>query len=189
MQTGYIRLMATFRRARTAGASWFFTLATHDRQPLLTHPDAIHALREAMREVCDTRSFEIVACVIMPDHLHAVWTLPADDADYSTRWGCIKRHVGKKIGHLVSAPLRESMRRRGESGVWQRRFWEHRIRDEADLHRHVDYIHFNPVKHGHVGRVSEWPWSSFHQYVRRGVLPADWATEPDINAALTGPDK
>src|SRR5699024_4316287 len=150
--------------------------------------DALAALRDAMRQVRATHPFDIVACVIMPDHLHAVWTLPLDDADYSMRWGRIKRHVGQRIGHLATVPLRESMRRRGESGVWQRRFWEHQIRDDADLRRHVDYIHFNPIKHGYVERLVDWPWSSFHRYVRRGDLPPDWANAPDTDASSMGPD-
>jgi len=112
--------------------------------------------------------------VVRPDHLHCLWTLPSDDVDYSTRWRLIKAMFARQI----PAGERLSKRRefRGERGIRQRRFWAHAIRQEADIVRHVDYIHFNPVKHGHVEHAADWPYSSFHRYVRRGELPADCKT-------------
>lgn len=121
--------------------------------------------------------FEIVALVLLPDHLHAVWTLPPGDPDYPRRWAMIKRHVAREARCGVAAPLPRSMAARHETGVWQRRHREHLIRDEADLQRHVDYIHINPVKHGYVERVADWPHCAFHRYVKRGWLPPEWAAE------------
>ena len=117
---------------------------------------------------------------MLPDHLHAIWTLPEGDDDYATRWNLIKARFSRC---LAPAPERSpSKRARREKGIWQRRYWEHRIRDEADYERHVDYLHFNPVKHGYVTRVANWPHSSFHQFVKRGLLETDWAgdiSQPD----------
>lgn len=112
------------------------------------------------------------AVVILPDHLHCVWTLPPNDADYALGW----REIKSQFSRRVPVGERRSMGRlnKGERGIWQRRYWEHTLRDDRDVERHVDYIHYNPVKHGHVSRVSEWPYSSFHRFVRKGVYPADW---------------
>lgn len=170
--------MATYRRMQVPGTTYFFTLATFRRQPLLTHPDSVTAIRDAIRMVRKVLPFEIVAFVVLPDHLHAIWTLPPGDADYPRRWALIKREAGREIGRFVRIELPRSMIARHESGVWQRRYWEHLVRDDDDLKRHVDYIHFNPVKHGYARRVAEWPHSTFHRYVKRGLLPLDWAAEP-----------
>jgi putative transposase len=110
--------------------------------------------------------------VILPDHLHVVMTLPLDDADFSGRWRRIKGHFSSRL-IAAGAPLKRHAN--GDLALWQRRFWEHTIRDDNDFARHVDYIHFNPVKHGLVSRVRDWPYSSFHVYVRQGLLPEDWA--------------
>jgi putative transposase len=178
--------MATFRRAFSPGGSFFFTVATHQRQPLLTHPEVVTALRHAFRTVKADHPFVVDAIVILPDHLHTVWTLPPGDSDYPRRWNLIKRTTSIAARHLVIAPLRASLRQRHEIGLWQRRYWEHQIRDERDFARHVDYIHWNPVKHGHVERVADWPYSSFHRYARNGSLPADWATtDPDGQSGET----
>ena len=118
----------------------------------------------------------IDAMVVLPDRLHALWTLPADDGDFSTRWMLIKQGFTKRL-HAVSVldvPALQSRGGKGERSVWQRRYWEHQVRDDNDFARHVDYIHFNPVKHGLVQRAAEWPHSSFHRYVREGKLGADW---------------
>ena len=109
----------------------------------------------------------------MPDHLHTIWTLPENDADYSSRWRAIKSRFTRRL-RTQGAPLQANSK--GEYALWQRRYWEHTIRDEDDLQKHVDYIHYNPVKHGLVNRVTDWPYSSFHRYVRRGWLSQDWAT-------------
>jgi putative transposase len=121
----------------------------------------------------ERRPFETIAICVLPDHLHAVWALPPDDADYSSRWSLIKS--GFSRGLAVDAPRSDSKVAKRERGIWQRRYWEHAIRDDGDLERHVDYIHFNPVKHGYVSKVGDWPHSTFHRYVARGLLPPDWA--------------
>ena len=170
--------MATFRRSTTEGATWFFTVATYRRQPILTHPDVLGALRNVIREVRRDRPFDILAWVVLPDHLHTIWRLPVGDAAYPTRWALIKRKTAQQTRHLVQTPLVASMKVRGEIGLWQRRYWEHQIRDERDLERHVDYIHYNPVKHGLVPRASDWPHSTFHRYVAKSLLPMDWSDKP-----------
>lgn len=116
------------------------------------------------------RPFAIDAIVILPEHLHTIMTLPDSDADFSGRW----RRIKSLFTRQVAATEGIKASRKGEYALWQRRFWEHTVRDEDDFARHVDYIHFNPVKHGHASRVSEWPYSSFHRYVRQGSLPEDW---------------
>jgi putative transposase len=121
--------------------------------------------------VAKQRPFETVAICILPDHLHAIWTLPQDDSDFATRWNLIKGGFSRG---LPTGSRSASKHARREKGIWQRRYWEHLIRNDTDLTRHVDYIHFNPVKHGLVTRVTDWPHSSFHRYVERGDLPADW---------------
>lgn len=169
--------MATYRRAIVPGGCFFFTVNTERRQRLLTEPAVIEALRGAFRAVRRDHPFTIDAIVVLPDHLHTIWTLPQDDADYALRWNLIKRETSIAVRHLLIAAPRASLRKRHEIGLWQRRYWEHQIRDDRDFGRHVDYIHWNPVKHGHVMHAADWPHSSFHQYVRQGRLPVDWATE------------
>jgi putative transposase len=168
--------MPNYRRARIEGATYFFTVVTHHRQPLLTHPEILAALREAFRKVKQARPFEIDAIVVLPDHFHALWTMPPDEVDFGTRWSMIKRPISKTVGHFAETTANASMRARRESGLRQRRFWEHLIRDDEDYARHMDYIHFKPVKHGLVSRVADWPHSGFHRCVERGIYPADWAS-------------
>ena len=122
--------------------------------------------------------FEVNAIVVLPDHLHAIWTLPDGDGDYALRWRLIKTTFSRAQPQLERRS--DSRKAKHERGIWQRRYWEHRIRDERDMSAHVDYVHINPLKHGHVSRVRDWPWSSFHSHVRAGVLPADWGDAPDI---------
>ena len=163
--------MSNYRRAAVPGGTFFFTVTLADRtSSLLT--DQVDVLRHCYAEVQRERPFQTVAVCVLPDHLHAVWRLPPKDADFSTRWQRIKARFSR---HLP--PRRErshSKVRHREKGIWQRRFWEHTIRDEDDLRRYVDYIHFNPVKHGLVERVADWPYSSFHRYLSEGKLPLDW---------------
>jgi putative transposase len=122
--------------------------------------------------------FDLVAMVVLPEHLHCVLALPEGDADYPTRWKKIKANFSRALPK--GEPRSASRVAKSERGIWQRRFWEHTLRDDDDLRRHVDYIHYNPVKHGHVRHVKEWPYSTFHRYVQRGVYPDDWAgDEPD----------
>lgn len=140
--------MATYRRSHANGATWFFTAATYRRRPLLVRPDALSALKLAVKQARQRYPFEIVAWVVLPDHMHALWTLPEDDGDYALRWAMIKRLTAQTVRNALPSVTSKSMLERGEIGLWQRRYWEHQIRDEQDLYRHMDYIHFNPVKHG-----------------------------------------
>jgi putative transposase len=168
-----------YRRARVGGATWFFTVNLANRSSGLL-VERVADLREVVRRVRAAHPFEIVAWCVLPDHLHAVWTLPEGDADYATRWDLIKAGFSRCVP--TGERIRESRRRKGERGIWQRRYWEHLIRDDLDLERHVDYAHFNPVKHGYVEAVRDWPYSSFHTYVRRGWLSEGW----DMEAAPEG---
>lgn len=163
--------MVRYRRLRTEGATYFFTVALRDRRAdtLVAH---IQELRRAIAQTQAVRPFNIDAMVVLPDHLHSVWTLPEGDSDYSSRWRSIKSSFVRTLRAGGATMVANA---RGELPVWQRRFWEHQIRDEVDLHRHIDYIHINPVKHRLVQRVVEWPWSSFHRFVRDGWVSADWA--------------
>jgi len=163
-----------YRRSVSPGGTYFFTvnLADRRRHTLVRH---IGNLREAVRKVKANHPFDIVAMVVLPDHLHAVWRLPPDDAGYPVRWSLIKACFSRTLAS--GAPVADSRHAKRERGVWQRRYWEHQIRDDTDPERHVDYIHFNPVKHGYVERASEWPYSTFHRYVARGVLAADWCVD------------
>lgn len=167
--------MATYRRALTKGATYFFTVNTHQRHAVLTAPPVYQALKESIRLVKQTRPFAIEAFVLLPDHLHCIWTLPENDADYATRWNIIKRLVSQETRGLVPGEGNRSRAKRRELGLWQRLFWEHEIRDESDFERHVDYIHWNPVKHGYVRAVCDWPYSSFHRFVEKDLVPRDWA--------------
>src|SRR5437016_3014726 len=134
--------MPNYRRANVAGATYFFTVATHRRQPFLVHETARYALREAIRIVQTLHPFQVDAWVLLPDHLHCLWTLPEDDADFSIRWARIKQNVSKRCAMLVDQKLlTPTQRKNGELGFWQRRFWEHQIRDQTDFERHADYIH------------------------------------------------
>ena len=171
--------MPNYRRAFVAGGCWFFTANLLDRQSsLLT--DEIDALRDATRRTRRRFPFEINAWVVLPDHMHAIWTLPAHDVDFSTCWRLIKSYFAKSLPKDEwLSPVR---RARGERGIWQRRFWEHLIRDDEDYRRHVEYCYINPVKYGLVTRVADWPHSSFHRDVRDGIFVTDWAGE----AAPTG---
>jgi putative transposase len=166
--------MPDYRRRYVPGGSWFFTVNLLDRRQRLL-VEHIDLLREATRWAMRRHPFRIEAFVVLPDHLHAIWTLPEGDADFSLRWRLIKTRFARGIpkGEWLS-PAREA---RGERGVWQRRFWEHMIRDEDDFARCANYCAINPVKHGHVRRPLDWPYSSFHRDVRRGVYSEDWGTD------------
>lgn len=160
-----------YRRTDVAGATYFFTLNLAERQrTLLT--DHVVTLRSVMRNVKQRHPFHIDAMVILPDHLHCVMTLPAGDADYPMRWTLIKAGFSRR---LPKTEHRNSSRiDKGERGIWQRRYWEHMVRDGHDYARHVDYIHFNPVKHSYVSRAADWPHSSIHRYIAAGLLTEDW---------------
>ena len=187
--------MVRYRRNFVPGGTYFFTVTLADRtsSALVHHVDA---MRKAFRIARQERPFTIEAIVILPEHLHAIWTLPSGDSDFSGRWKRIKAYFTHRlvaagvplkrhrpdVGLARHRQLTEEVgysRLPGEYAFWQRRFWEHTIRNEIDFERHVDDVHFNPVKHRLVSRVRDWPYSSFHVYVRRGLLPADWAGDVD----------
>jgi putative transposase len=172
--------MTNYRRNFVPGGSFFFTVNLAERQlRLLT--EHIDELRTAFRVTKTTHSFTTEAIVVLPDHLHAIWVLPEGDDDFATRWRLIKSTFSRALPKVER--ISESRRTKGERGIWQRRYWEHTLRDEGDFVRHADYIHFSPVKHGHVARVVDWPYSSFHRLVRLGVYPSDWAgTASEIEA-------
>ncbi len=171
--------MRTYTRVRIAGGSYFFTVNLAERRGNNLLVRYIAELREAFRQTRREHPFTVDAIVVLPDHLHCVWQLPPDDADFPTRWRLIKARFSRCIdaGERIS----QSRQRKGERGIWQRRYWEHAIRDEQDYQRHMDYIHFNPVKHGYVQSVKDWPYSSFHRWVKRGFYPGDWAAvSPEV---------
>src|SRR5258708_19736348 len=166
--------MPNYRRALVPGGCWFFTVNLLNRRcRLLT--EYIDALRAATRLTQTRHPFTIDAMVVLPDHIHAVWTLPPDDADFSLRWQLIKIDFAKAV---PNTERRSAMRiARGERGIWQRRFWEHLIRDDEDFRRHVEYCYINPVKHGLVTRVRDCPYSSFHPDFRPELFPEDLAAD------------
>jgi putative transposase len=166
--------MPNYRRVLIPGATYFFTVVTGRRKPILASPDAVQTLRESVAVVRHAMPFAMEAWVVLPDHMHAIWTLPDGDADYPRRWGRIKAEFTRRCGIAhASAPS-------CDSGVWQPRFWEHLIRNEDDATAHMNYLHFNPVKHGLAARVSDWPYSSFHRHVREGRYPLDWGGREPI---------
>ncbi|HEY5602579.1 MAG TPA: transposase [Gammaproteobacteria bacterium] len=168
--------MPQYRRSKIPGTAYFFTVVTHHRQPLLTEPKSRLSLRQTIMEVRFSHPFKVDAWVLLPDHMHCIWTLPENDHDFSKRWGLIKAGFTKKVGRLFYREelASDSRRDHREATIWQRRFWEHQIRDETDYQRHMDYIHFNPVKHGLVKQVKDWPYSTFHKYVANGLYPENW---------------
>lgn len=159
--------MSNYRRARVPGGSYFFTLVTHNRHPMLTDENTRTALRAAVQAVRDEHPFIVEAWVLFPDHLHCLWRLPEGDAGYSLRWAKIKRLTRHHLGMSAGKKL------------WQPRYWEHCIRDENDFARHADYIHWNPVKHGLVRCAADWPYSTFHRFVADGLYPENWGIADD----------
>jgi len=167
--------MPHYTRAWIPGGTFFFTVALLDRRrSLLT--EHIDTLRSAFRKVREHHPFRIDAIVVLPEHFHTLWTLPSDDTDFPTRMRLIKSTFSRA---LPPDEHRSAVRqRRHERGIWQRGYWEHAIRDDEDLHRHLDYIHYNPVKHGLVAQPGDWPHSSFRRFVKAGLYPEDWAAVP-----------
>jgi putative transposase len=163
--------MSHYRRSKADGGFYFFTVTLADRSSDLLVRQ-IDRLRRIYASVQSRYPFETVAICILPDHLHAIWSLPSGDRNYPLRWSVIKAGFSRGL----EQPSRRSKSKiaRRERGLWQRRYWEHVIRDDSDFERHVNYVHFNPVKHGLVSKVQDWPFSSFHRYVRDGTLAADW---------------
>ncbi len=166
--------MSYYRRLYVPGGTYFFTVVAYHRQPIFAKESRVEQLRRSLREVKAKRPFAVVAGVVLPNHLHCLWRLPEGDADFSTRWQMIKTHFSRH----VPAPIRQD----GSKTVWQPRFYEHLIRDEDDFRKHLDYIHYNPVKHGLVATPGEWPQSSFQRFVAIDWYASDWgnAVPPDV---------
>jgi len=165
LRINYIAIIffMNYRRVYVAGGTYFFTLVTHQRKPIFSDLEAIDTLRAAFKYAITRHPFTIVANVILPDHIHSVWTLPPNDSNFSTRWRLIKGYFTRNWTNPdIKVP------------VWQRRFWEHLIRDETDLSNHVEYIHYNPVKHGLANSPYDWPYSSFSRFVKEGWYPTEW---------------
>jgi putative transposase len=173
------REVPNYRRARE-GNTYFFTVVTYRRRPILCLERSRKVLREIiLREVLSIHPFSVQAFVLLPDHLHCIWRLPKGDADYSLRWALIKKGFTKRAKKWLDHPVRTaSQRERNEGGIWQRRFWEHMIQDDPDFVRTVEYIHYNPVKHGWARAPKDWPYSTFGRYVDKGLYPADWGASP-----------
>ncbi len=171
--------MSKYRRAHIPGGTYFFTVVTYNRKPILTDPRALDIFQYAWSATKNRFPFTTEAFCLLPDHLHCLWRLPEGDSDYSIRWREIKRLFTRGyLKNIGPGGFRNASRRRsGEAAVWQRRSWEHVIRDQADFDNHVRYIHLNPVKHGLEKRIRDWPCSSFHRYVRMGLLDPDWNGE------------
>lgn len=172
-----------YRRTWQPGGTAFFTVNLADRSSRLlqTH---IELLRASVRQVKQRHPFDIIGWVVLPDHMHAMWTLPEGDSDNAMRWMLIKAGFSRQVPPHESR--RPSRIRKGERGIWQRRFWEHLIVDDEDLQRHLDYIHINPVKHRLARRASDWPHSSIHRYIGLGDLPVDWAAARGDDVGCVG---
>ncbi|HNO60074.1 MAG TPA: transposase [Plasticicumulans sp.] len=170
--------MTHYRRARAPGAIWFFTVNLAERGSNRLLVEHVDALRQAFAYTRRQRPFRLDAVVILPDHLHCIWSLPDGDSDYSTRWNLLKGHFSRALEKSEYVSPNRRMHR--ERGIWQRRFWEYLIRDEDDFNHHLDYIHWNPVKHGWAQRVIDWPHSSFHRLVEQGFYSPDWGGGSNI---------
>ena len=168
--------MSQYRRSYVPGGVFFLTLVTYRRIPLFSEVENISRLQKAIAKMRQEKPFDITAAVVLPDHLHFIWTLPPNDSDYSQRVSRLKVLFTRSLREksAFSVEISASRRKHRESDVWQRRFWEHTIRDEDDLHKHLDYIHYNPVKHGLVSCPHLWTYSSFDKWVKAGRYQLDW---------------
>lgn len=175
--------MPNYRRTRTTGGTYFFTVVTGERRKILTAPESRLALRNAINTARLQYPFIVEAWVLFPEHLHCIWTLPEGDKDYSKRWGLIKAGFSKQMRKTLhdDARLTGSKQMHRETTIWQRRFWEHSIRDEEDFRQHMDYVHYNPLRHGLVTHVKDWPYSTFHRYAAMGVYPENWGRNVALN--------
>lgn len=179
--------MSEYRRTYIPGGKYFFTVTTFERRPILIEEPYRTALRRAIKHVRNIMPFQSIAWVLLPDHLHTVWKLPETDANFSLRWALIKQHVTRYCDdRRRMVEVTESRQRRREATIWQRRFWEHMIRDDTDFRHHIDYIHYNPVKQGCVKKPLDWPYSTFDRFVRDGVYPTDWASADEIATSNYG---
>ncbi|MDP2920442.1 MAG: transposase [Dehalococcoidia bacterium] len=166
--------MPNYRRAFLKGGTFFFTVVTFERYPIFKDEPSVNLLRHCFRSVIETHPFKMDAIVILPDHLHTIWTLPDNECDFSIRWKLTKGAFSQQYTGFKAEVIPESMLKKNEQGIWQRRFWEHAIRDQEDFNRHCDYIHYNPVKHGLVNSPAEWKHSSFKKFVEQGLYAQNW---------------
>jgi putative transposase len=170
--------MSNYRRYYVPGGTYFFTCVTHRRQPILTTDLGRKCLHAAIETVQKKHPFEIVAVVLLPDHWHTIWSLPVGDDRYPLRWMRIKEEFTElwltQGGN--ESPQSKSRQKHRQRGIWQKRYWEHAVRDEADLQRCADYIHWNPRKHNLVENIADWPWSSFHRFVAAGEYEPAWGS-------------
>lgn len=169
-----------YRRVEIEGGTYFFTLATYNRRPFLCYPNNVELLRRAFQYTMQRHPMEIDAFVLLPDHLHTVWTLPKEDCNYSTRWRLIKSYFSRHCQEKYDGVISTSRQSKQERAFWQRRFWEHLIRDNQDFVNHVEYIHYNPVKHGLVAAPKDWEHSSFHRYVQAGLYDELWGAGDEV---------
>ncbi len=173
-----------YSRTKAPGSSFFFTVVSFDRRKIFTDEQAVVLLRRAIEVVRTRRPIKVEAAVILPDHLHMIWRLPDGDGDYATRWRLIKSYFTRRWPGARDYPSTPSRQSKGERAVWQRRYWEHLIRDEADWRRHVDYIHYNPVKHGLARAAGLWQYSSFHTFVKQGYYSSDWGAGEGVEVGM-----
>ena len=168
--------MPDYRRARQHGGTFLFTVVTYRRRHIFDQSMGRQILREVVREVRTRYPFKIDAWVLLPEHMHCIWTLPEESSDFSIRWNLIKSHFSRRTKSLfhVEGWMNDSRQKHREVTIWQRRFWEHQNFDEEEYQVYMDYIHFNPVKHKLVERVVDWPFSTFHRYVKLGIYPEYW---------------
>ena len=181
--------MPDYRRAYQPGGSFFLTLVTHARAPLFDDPLARRCLHESLALARHDRPFDLLAVVLLPEHLHLIVTLPDGDADFSTRVAAVKGRFSRRwlAAGGAEQPQSASRRRQAYRGVWQKRFWEHWVPDEPDLIRCLDYTHYNPVKHGHARCPHEWPWTTFHRFVRERRYEPDWCCACDGRTVRAAP--
>jgi putative transposase len=163
-----------YRRLRTPGGTYFFTVVTFERQKILCDPINVSLLKDAFAHVRKSLPFVIDAFVLLPDHMHCIWSLPEEESDFPERWRLIKSYFSRRYGNENSREVSVSRQSKKEREIWQRRFWEHRIRSQEDFNRHIEYIHYNPLKHGYVKDLRDWPYSTFHRYVRAGIYDEDF---------------
>ena len=170
-----------YRQGNTKGGTYFFTVNLAERHSTLL-VDNITALRGAFKKVMHDYPFVIDAVVILPEHCHAIWTLPKEDSDFSTRWRLIKFNFSQSLPKTER--INVSRQHKSERGIWQRRFWEHQIRDDLDYIRHKDYVYYNPIKHGYVNRLIDWPYSSFHRDVKEGIYNKGWGDNVALDLSV-----
>lgn len=169
-----------YRRSTAKGATFFFTVVTHKRRAILCHESNVALLRAAFRYALERHPFIIDAFVLLPDHLHCIWTLPENDSNFSMRWRLIKSYFSRQCRDEFKGKQTAAHLHKCEQAIWQRRYWEHQIRDDGDFIRHAEYIHYNPVKHGLTKSPILWPHSTFHRFVNKGIYHVDWGADSEI---------